>query len=144
MNELNALKGCPLLARIPAEDLRRYCPTARIVAIRHRGTIYRQGEPARAIFCVLDGQVTLARVNSAGAILTTAVVVAGDFFGSALGGAEKAEDTAKAKGSVLLWRAPLDEFRSLLLHHPDVSLQLVSVLARRQRQMKRRLEGFAL
>src|SRR6185295_1754652 len=73
----------------------------------------------------------------------TAVWVAGDFFGPALGGAEEAEDTARAKGSVSLWRAPLDEFRCLLLHHPDVSLEFVSVLARRQRQMERRLEGFA-
>jgi hypothetical protein len=61
MNELNALKGCPLLAGIPLEDLSRDCPTARIVAIRHRGTIYRQGEPGRTVFCVLDGQVTIAR-----------------------------------------------------------------------------------
>jgi CRP-like cAMP-binding protein len=137
------LDACPLLAAVSTEELRRDCPKARIVTVQHRGTIYRQGEPARAVFCVLDGQVTLARVNAAGAILTTAVMVAGEFFGSALGGADKAEDTAKAKGSVLVWRAPLDEFRCLLLHHPDISLQFVSLLARRQRQMERRLEGFA-
>jgi CRP-like cAMP-binding protein len=133
----------PLLAGVPSEDLQRDCPKARTVTVQHRGTIYRQGEPARSVFCVLDGQVTLARVNAAGALLTTAVMVAGEFFGSALGGADRAEDTAKAKGSVLVWRAPIDEFRCLLLHHPDVGLQFVSLLARRQRQMERRLEGFA-
>lgn len=143
MNKPVNLDACPLLAAVSTEDLRRDCPKARIVTVQHRGTIYRQGEPARAVFCVLDGQVTLARVNAAGAILTTAVMVAGEFFGSALGGADKAEDTAKAKGSVLVWRAPIDEFRRLLLHHPDISLQFVSLLARRQRQMERRLEGFA-
>lgn len=143
MNNPVDLEACPLLTGVSPQDLHRDCPKARVVTVQHRGTIYRQGEPARAIFCVLDGQVTLARVNPAGAILTTAVMVAGDFFGSALGGAEKADDTAKAKGSVSVWRAPIDEFRSLLLHHPDVSLEFVSVLARRQRQMERRLEGFA-
>src|SRR5512138_3913660 len=95
----------PLLAAVPAEDLQHDCPKARTLAVQHRGTIYRQGEPARTVFCVLDGQVTLARVNASGEILTTAVMIAGDFFGSALGGADKAEDTAKAKGSVLVWRA---------------------------------------
>lgn len=50
MNERHELKGSPLLAGIPAEDLRRDCPTARTVAIRHRGTIYRQGEPGRTAF----------------------------------------------------------------------------------------------
>jgi CRP-like cAMP-binding protein len=143
MNQPTDFRACALLARIPPEDLQRDCPKARIATLQHRGTIYRQGEPARTVYCVLDGQVTLARVNPAGLILTTAVVVAGGFFGSALGGADKAEDTAKAKGSVLVWRAPIDEFRRLLLQHPDASVEFVALLARRQRQMERRLEGFA-
>ena len=113
-----------------------------MVAIRHRGTIYTQGEPARTVFCVLEGQVTIAKVSSEGAVLTTAVLGPGEFFGAALSGATET-DTARAKGAVSLWRAPVEEFRSLLRHHPDVSLQFVSILAQRQRQMERRLEGFA-
>jgi len=137
------LEGCPLLAGIPPGELRRDCPTARIVAIRHRGTIYRQGEPAGAVYCVLEGQVTIARGNDDGEMITTAVISAGDFFGAALSGAARSEDTAKAKGAVSLWRAPLDEFRRLLQQHPDLSWEFVSTLARRQRQMERRLESFA-
>jgi len=137
------LEGSSLLAGIPPGDLRRDCPTARIVAIRHRGTIYRQGEPARAIFCVLEGQVTIARGNDDGEMITTAVMSAGDFFGGALSVTTRSEDTAKAKGAVSLWRAPLEEFRRLLQQHPDVSWEFVSTLARRQRQMERRLESFA-
>ena len=87
MNESSDLEGCPLLAGTPREDLRRDCPTARIVTIRPRGTIYRQGEPGQTVFCVLDGQVTLARVSYDGATLTTAALEAGDFFGPALSGA---------------------------------------------------------
>jgi CRP-like cAMP-binding protein len=131
------------LAGIPPEDLRRDCPAARIVAVRHRGTIYRQGEPAHAIFCVLDGQVTTARTSVDGAALTTAVLAAGDFFGPALSGAAETEDTARAKGAVSVWRAPLGEFRRLLLNHPDASWEFAAILARRQRRMERRLEGFA-
>jgi CRP-like cAMP-binding protein len=143
MNKANALAGCPLLAGVPPEDLRRDCPTARIVTIRHRGTIYRQGDPGRDVFCVLDGQVTIARVGLDGAALTTAALGAGDFFGPVLSGATEAEDTASAKGAVSIWRAPIDEFRHLLLHHPAVAWGLVSLLARRQRQIERRLESFA-
>jgi CRP-like cAMP-binding protein len=113
------------------------------VAVRHRGTLYRQGEPARSLYCVLDGQVTIARTSHNGAILTTAVMAPGDFFGAALGGAAKTGDTARAKGAVSVWRAPIDEFRRLLLNHPDASWEFVSTLARRQGQMERRLEGFA-
>jgi CRP/FNR family transcriptional regulator, cyclic AMP receptor protein len=124
-------------------DLHRDCPSARTVTVRHRGTIYRQGEPARDIFCVLDGQVTIARDSPDGATITTAVMSAGEFFGAALSGIAKSEDTAKAKGAVSVWRAPIEEFRRLLQHHPDISWEFVSSLARRQRQMERRIEGFA-
>jgi CRP/FNR family cyclic AMP-dependent transcriptional regulator len=137
------LKGCPILAGIPPEELRRDCPTARIVAIRHRGTIYRQGHEGRTVFCVLAGQVTVARINHDGATLTTAALGAGDFFGPALSGAPAAEDTARAKGAASIWRAPLDEWRRLLLHHPAVAWDFVSLLAARQGQMERRLESFA-
>lgn len=130
------------MAGTPREDLRRDCPTARIVTVRHRGTIYRQHEPGRTVFCVLDGQVTIARVSD-GATLTTAALGAGDFFGPALSGAPVAEDTARAKGTASVWRAPMDEFRRLLLHHPAVAWEFVSILARRQHQMERKLEGFA-
>ena len=143
MNKPSNLEGCPLLAGIPPEDLRRDCPTALIVAIRHRGTIYRQGEPGRTVFCVLDGQVTIARVSYDGATLTTAALGPGDFFGPALSGATEAEDTARAKGVVSVWRAPINELRRLLLNHPVVAWEFVSILARRQRQMERRLESFA-
>src|SRR3990172_6920894 len=121
MNKPNELKGCPLLAGIPPEDLRRDCPTARIVAIRPRGPSSRQGEPGRTFFCVLDGRVPIARVSYDGATLTTAALGAGDFFGPALSGATAAEDTARAKGAVSIWRAPIDEFRRLLLPYPPVA-----------------------
>jgi CRP-like cAMP-binding protein len=68
---------------------------------------------------------------------------AGDFFGAVLGGSDKSDDTARAKGAVSLWRAPADEFRRLLLHHPEASLEFVSLLGQRQRRMERRLEGLA-
>ena len=55
----------------------------------------------------------------------------------------ESEDTARAKGAVSIWRAPIEEFRRLLQQHPDTSWEFVATLARRQRQMERRLEGFA-
>lgn len=140
---VSSLKASALLAGIPATDLRRDCPAARVSSIRHRGTIYRQGEPAESVYCLLEGQVALARDHGEGETVTTALLSPGEFFGAALGGAERAEDTARAKGAVSLWRAPLAEFRRLLQLHPEASWQLLSALARRQRQMERRLEGFA-
>jgi CRP-like cAMP-binding protein len=41
-----------------------------------------------------------------------------------------------------VWRAPIHEFRTLLLHYPALALEFASLLALRQRQMERRLESF--
>jgi CRP/FNR family cyclic AMP-dependent transcriptional regulator len=137
------VENVPLLAAIPAAELKRACPAARVVTVRHRGSIYRQGAPARGIFAVLEGQVTLARGNDAGAMVITAVLSAGEFFGAAPGGAAVCEDTARAKGAVTLWRASIEEFRNLLARHPDAAWQFITALAQRQRHMERRLEAFA-
>jgi len=143
MTTLTGLEGSPLLSTITPADLRRDCPSAKVVAVRHRGTIYRQGEPARAIHCVLEGQVTIARANAEGETLTTALLGAGDFFGPALSGATETEDVAKAKGAVSIWRAPLQEFRRLLMNQPVASWEFAAALSRRQRRMERRLESLA-
>jgi CRP-like cAMP-binding protein len=143
MKNRSLFDGSPILARIPAENLTRDCPTSRIVAIRNRGAIYRQGEPANAVFSVLEGQVVISRTTSDGSEITTAMLGAGDFFGAALSGAKECEDTAKAKGAASIWRAPIDEFRSLLRKHPDASWEFAAALARRQRQIERKLEGLA-
>lgn len=132
-----------LLACVPASELQRDCAMARVLSLRHRETIYRQGEINQAVFCVLRGQVTLARVNQDGAALTTAALSVGDFFGDGLDDIYEAEDTAKAKGAASVWRAPLKEFKVLLTNHPQLSLGYIAMLTQRQRRMQRRLEGFA-
>ncbi len=75
--------------------------------------------------------------------MTTAALAPGDFFGAALGGASENEDTARAKGAALVWRVPIEEFQRLLINHPALCWEFVAILASRQRQLQRRLEGFA-
>lgn len=132
-----------MLTGLSEEEIARACPSARMVSVAHRGTIYRQGESAGRIYYIVDGQVTFARLNVDGEMLTTAMLSAGSFFGALLNGDMAAEDTAKAKGKVLLWRAPLEEFQRLLAEHPSLSWQFIAMLAQRQRQIESKLELWA-
>ncbi len=143
MNNSHHSISCPLLVDVPSEDLQRDCPTAKVFSFQHKDAIFVQGENVRAIFCVLSGQVTLARVSREGESFTTALLGAGDFFGPALSGIPETEDTAQAKGHVSAWKVPLEEFQNLLLNHPIISWEFIAILARRQRQIERRLEGLA-
>jgi CRP-like cAMP-binding protein len=100
--------------------------------------IYTQGDRCHYLFCILSGQVKLARVDYEGNEFTTGFLTTGELFGPGLGGSGslEAQETATAKG-------PAEEFRKLLLQHPSLCLRVVEALARRQRQMERRLECFA-
>ena len=121
------------------EDLKRYCPSASIWSAKHKSVIYRQGEPCPEVFCILDGQVTLVRIDQEGHPFTTDLLFAGDFLGAGDGGViEESPDTAQAKGSVILWRAPASEFCNLLLKHSLFCLRLLQHSSRRQRQADRR------
>jgi len=115
------------------DDLERYCPSARVQSLQPRSVIYRQGDPCSEVFCLLDGQVTLVRVDQEGQPFTTDLLFAGDFLGAGDGrGIEEAPDTAKAKGNVILWRAPASEFCNLLLGNSVFCLRLLQHASRRQ------------
>jgi len=133
----NNLEGCSLLAGLSLQDLQRNCPAATIHTFRHGSTIYTQGERCSNLFCVLSGQVKLARVSDEGNEFTTGFLTTGELFGPALSGSDslEAQETATTKGTVSVWRVPAKEFRNLLLQHPALSLRVVEALARRQRQM---------
>ena len=121
------------------DDLKRYCPSASVQSIKHKSVIYRQGEPCSEVFCILDGQVTLVRVDQEGNQFTTDLLFDGDFLGAGDGRViEESPDTAKAKGSVILWRAPASEFCNLLLKNSLFCLRLLQHSSQRQRQADRR------
>jgi len=136
------IQRCALLEGLSAQDLQRDCPTATTNSFRHGSAIYYQGKRCDDLFCVLDGQIKLARVNREGRELTTALMTIGEFFGPALGtqGVRQAPETATARGSAAVWRVAAKEFHRLLLNQPVLGLRMVEALTRRQRQMERKLE----
>ena len=136
------IKRCALLDGLSPQDIQRDCPTAAIYSVRHGTAIYYQGKRCDDLFCILDGQVKLARVNREGRELTTALMTIGEFFGTALGAQDtrQAVETATARGPLAVWRVAAKEFHRLLLNQPVLGLRMVEALTRRQRQMERRLE----
>lgn len=145
LTPLNVVERFDLLDGVAPQALVRHCPSAKVSAIRHKSTIYSQGSRSNHLYFVISGLVKLARTSRDGRELTTALMATGDFFGPDLGTPRPADaqDTATAKGSVSLWQVPIQEFRDLVLHQPNLGLRILEALAQRQRQMERRLECFA-
>jgi CRP/FNR family transcriptional regulator, cyclic AMP receptor protein len=136
---------CALVAGLSPKDLQHDCPTATIATYRHGSAIYHQGKRCDDLFCVVEGQVKLGRVSRDGRELTTALMTSGELFGPALGGqgVREAPETAAARGPVTVWRVAAREFHRLMLNQPALGSRVVEALARRQRQLERRLECFA-
>jgi len=137
------IRNSRVLAAIPKEHLQRDCPNARFLLLNHGATIYQQGEISRSIYCLLSGQVVIYRISQTGEAVTTAALGPGDFFGPFVSGSPVAENSAKAKGEVMVWCAPLSQWQSLLNNHPEATWQFCVQLAARHGQMERRLESFA-
>ncbi|MBN2369866.1 MAG: cyclic nucleotide-binding domain-containing protein, partial [Vicinamibacteria bacterium] len=100
------LARCPLFEGLSSrEDLERCCPTATRLDFHDKETIYFQGEPCLDVFCVLEGQVKLARVSGEGTGFTIALLSGGELFGSALSGAAgtEAQEAATARGATVVW-----------------------------------------
>jgi CRP/FNR family transcriptional regulator, cyclic AMP receptor protein len=125
--------------------LARDCSAAKIRSLSNGASIYNQGSRCGFVYCVLQGQVKLARVSQDGDELTTSMLSAGELFGPALGRADSAEakETAMGRGPTSVWQVPALQFRKLLLKQPEIALHVIGALSRRQQQMERRLECFA-
>ena len=145
VNQPNYLEACPLFAGVPFHTIKQDCPSVDIVSYPHGSVIYTQGQRVEEVFCVLDGQVKLARLNRDGAEFTIALLANGELFGAPLNDSPAFEtpETATVKGAVNLLRMHTHEFRNLLLTQPALGLRVVELLDRRKQQMERRLECFA-
>ncbi|MCH6551732.1 MAG: cyclic nucleotide-binding domain-containing protein, partial [Planctomycetes bacterium] len=86
--------NCPILSSLAPDDLAHSCPEARLLRFSHRDIIYRQGERGQYVWCLLEGQIILSRLEADGSVVTTELLGAGEFFGHAFGGATEAEDSA--------------------------------------------------
>jgi len=114
------------------------------VAFTRGEDLFRQGDPADALYLVLRGRVKLVRhaptgastildVLSVGDDLDIASVVEGRMFGT----------SARALSDGMAWRLPTVAFRRLLAEWPPLAGNLLRLMAVRQRQTVESLSALA-
>ena len=141
----NLIEAHPLFVGITPQAIAQYCPSANIESFPHGSAIYKQGQRLDEIFCVLDGQVKIARLSRDGAEFTTGFLTKGELFGVPLNDppAFESPETATAKGAGNFVRIRIGEFRKLLLNYPALGLRVVDLFDQRKQRMERRLACFA-
>jgi CRP-like cAMP-binding protein len=117
---------------------------AHVTPMRRKNVLFRRGDPASAVFCVLSGEVRLVRTTAEGGEIVQHRARAGEFFGeAALAGAHfHCDAVCSAAGRVAVFDAP--KLRSCLLGDPALALLWIGMLSRHLRAARMRIERLGL
>jgi CRP/FNR family transcriptional regulator, dissimilatory nitrate respiration regulator len=103
-------------------------------------TLFRQGDPARAIFIVENGRVALVRHSPDGRRLTLFAANAGESFAEAALFAETYHCDAIAESRAAVIEVPKSALQAALRRNVGLAEQLTARLARQVQELRQRLE----
>lgn len=113
------------------------------VARRHvdrGGAVFRQGDPATAVFVIEEGRVRLVRVLADGSALILYVAETGDSFAEASLSADRYHCDAVAETDAVVLALPKADLLAALSADPAECLALALALAGQVRDLRARLE----
>ena len=113
---------------------------AALRALRRGEPLFRQDDPAAAVFAVEAGRVRLLRHTSEGSVVTVAVARAGETLAEAALFAERyhCDAVADLPSRVLAYAKPA--LLAALRADPDLAARFLAVLARQVQSLRARLE----
>lgn len=117
---------------------------ARVTGMRRNELLFRRGDAAVAIFCVLDGEVRLARCSAGGVETVVHRARPGEFFGEAslAGGSYHCDAVCSVAGRVA--SLPVEELRARMLGDASVAVAWIQLLSRHLRAARTGLERLRL
>jgi len=125
----------PLLATLPDSDVEELA-AALVPGVVQRGDVlFSEGEEGDTVYLVLEGSVKLSRVSADGRETLVAVLTAGQLFGElSLFDPGPRTATATAVTQLETVRLPHDRLMPWLTGKPELTAELMRVLARRLRR----------
>lgn len=117
------------------------CRSTSFVAVADKTTLYAQGEPANALFLILDGFVKTSHICEDGTEITMDLLkcgeIAGEFSNPQL--PLVYEETARAIGDVVAQRVLANDLRAAMEANPRLAIFVAEHLAGSKRWVQRRL-----
>jgi len=137
------------MARETQSNLPAYLPTV-LRTLGHQvfcpkeGWVFRKGDPVRAVFLVLEGEVRLSRFAKDGSEIALHRAGRGEFFAEAALSSPRYRCNAIATQASTLLEFPAVKVRTLLATDHEFSHHWVALLARQLHALRARLERQAL
>jgi len=131
-NYLQALRRVPYFSEAKPETLGALARSVRRLSVASGDRVFHQGESAHGFFLVLDGSLTVTRMNTDGDETVLHVMRAGDFIGEVpLHAQGEYPATAEASEASRLLYVPRDALFAAIRQDPSIGLRLLAALAQR-------------
>jgi HEAT repeat protein len=132
MERVLFLRGVPLFAALPPQDLQPIAAIATEHTYEDGDTIAVQGEPGEEMHIIVSGEVAVSMQDAAGDERVVAVRSQGEAVGEmAVITHEPRVATLLARGSVRVLTIARPQFEAILRERPDTAIGVIRVLSRR-------------
>ena len=139
--KLELLRKVPLLAALPEVQLGDLASYLKEKHFRRGEYIIYEGDEGNELFIIIEGLVKITKLNEDGREKILATLGEGEFFGElALVDGAPRSATVQAKSVCIMYSLARNEFMNLLRQAPEVSLSIITVLARRLREANIQIE----
>jgi CRP-like cAMP-binding protein len=130
--DVETLRKIPLFAGLPTARLKLIAYTAEVVEFAPGETIVQQGDPADAVYIVTEGEAEVVLPDVDGREMRLATMGRHSLFGeTAVIGKGRRTATVRALDRVVTFKISADVFLDLVRQSPEISMQVMTVLAQR-------------
>ena len=130
---MNLLARIPFFTALPPDELDRLVAELDVVNLNSGDILFREGDPGEHLYVVVTGELEILMAPDTDDELILNILHPGEYVGDMSliqpGGLRSA--SARARGNVVLFSMNRKQFGELLVRHPELSTEMVSVLSQR-------------
>ena len=134
MDDRDILSNVPIFASLDEKSRTEVARLFTCCDYKAGEILFRQGDPAGAMYLIIDGEVVMSMASRAGQEIVLATMRRGDFFGelAMLDGSPRSA-TANIMRHTKLLRLQSEDFTDLLGHQPKLAVAMLASIAARLR-----------
>jgi CRP/FNR family cyclic AMP-dependent transcriptional regulator len=140
-NRLDLLRNVELFDGLDEKQLRGICEVVRTKKLKRKEELFHKGDEGRQVFIIMDGKLKALTTSVDGDDVVFSILGPGEVFGeiALLGGTQRTATVSAIEACELLVIDRRD-FMAFLVTHPDISANLLQVLALRLKRVSELVE----
>lgn len=144
-NDWSLIHGHPLFDGMDPDDLNGLISAHAVVRLPRHKLLFSQGDPAKALFLILEGQIKLSRLSPQGGEAVVHVFSAGESFAEAamLTGGRYPVDASAVEDSRLI-AVSIDRLRDKVMLKPEIAFAMLGSMAQHLHLLVSQIEQLKL